>query len=135
MAAPCDVALSGTNIRLTPRGWHRFLALSRGFEVPFTSISRIEISPPEVREEMSWFGPMAFRSGSRIGRSYRAGTYRPIRKTNDRRITTWWLVRHPERALLLELVSFKYDRIVVEVDDPHQLAALIRAESGEGNAD
>ncbi|MEJ7839879.1 MAG: hypothetical protein WKF81_13785 [Thermomicrobiales bacterium] len=135
MSAPCDVTLTGEGIRLTPRGWHRFLALTRGFDVPFSSIVRVQIGPSDVKDEMGWFGPMAFRAGSRIGKLYRAGTYRPLKKTDNRRITSWWLVRHPEQALLLELVSFKYDRIVVEVDDPHKIAVLIRANTGEGNVD
>jgi hypothetical protein len=117
MTAPCDLTITGSGVEIEPRGIHRWGSLSRGFTVPLSAIADVQVRPAWVLESWKSYSLTKFKVGSWIPGVYRAGKFHMWNQDRETG-TTWWLVRHPERAIELTLRDFKYDRIIVEVDDP-----------------
>lgn len=134
MVAPCDVVVLDGVFRITPRGWHKFLSLKRSLEIPLGAIEQVDVRPATIPEEMEHFGLTEFKAGSRLGKHYKAGTFRPWKTVNGRRLTTWWLVRHADETIMITLSGFKYDRVIIEVDDPDSVAEMLRIHSGKETA-
>jgi hypothetical protein len=124
MTAPCDLSITGSGVDIQPRGIHRVGALTGGFSVPLSSIVDVQIRPPWVMETWKSYSLTKFKVGSWIPGVYRAGKF--LMWNQDREAgTTWWLVRNPVRTIELSLRDFKYDRIIVEVDDPEGTSARL----------
>jgi hypothetical protein len=119
-------------IRIQPRGWHKFGSLSRGFTIPLSSIASVTLRPDHIRDE--WKTPRLTKrkAGSFIPGVYKAGMFRPWGKPGNSD-KSWWLVRNPEHTIELTFNGFRYDRVIVEVDDPASIAAQIQAAIGGGN--
>ena len=133
MAAPCEVLFEATGIRIAPRKWHRILSLSRGFAIPIESIERVDVRSESIKDEFSWRGAAVYRKDSFIPGKYKAGTFRFMRKRDGVRDTTWWLVSDASQTIELGLRGFRYDRVIVQVDDPDGTGAQIRALIGGRN--
>ena len=131
MVAPCEVRIEADGIHVTPRGWHRLGALSRGFVIPLESVQTVEVRPASIQEEFRSVKPFARKVGSRIPGKYLAGSFRPWGRDIG---SAWWLVKNPDKAVELSLRGFKYDRIIVEVDDPDGIAAQFRSLIGGENS-
>lgn len=134
MAAPCDVAFLADTLWITPRGWHKFLSLKRSLDIPYSAVESVEARLAVVREEMRVIQPMELKVGPSIGKAYKGGTFRQLRKQDGSRITTWWLVRNQEETITLNLSGFKYHRAIVEVDGPDGVVDKLRSKIGEGTA-
>jgi len=99
-----------------PIGMARLWALSRGVEVPLTSIADIGVSKVgDVPRGMKV-------PGTYLPRILTAGTFR------KRGVKSYWLVARAREVLVIELDGERYDRLVLDVLDPHMAAAALKAE-------
>jgi len=94
---------------------HKLWALKSRIELPLSHIKRVyaEPNPP-----MGWLDGMKMM-GTDLPHYFRAGTF--------------WLhgnwaffdVRHPEKAIVVELENEHYARLIVEVEDPWAAVAML----------
>lgn len=110
-----SVTLDGTTIHITLTPMDKIWALRGDFSIPLASVESVSVAPPDLK-------PHGIRApGTHVPGVYRAGTWR------GRGTKEFWNVRDPHRALVLELQSHEYTRVIVEVADPASLAAQIEA--------
>jgi hypothetical protein len=112
--ALANISLDESTLTIEPRGIHKVLSLKGHIAVPLTSIAGVDRELPDSFS-VRW-GLMNKRVGSHIPGFYVAGVFRPFR--GDDKNTTFWLVRHPDKAIRILLRNHKYDAVIVEVDDP-----------------
>ena len=98
-----------------PVGMVRVWALSRGIEVPVTSVVDVGVSPRKglVR---GFRAPGTWLPGFMI-----AGTFR------SRGEKDLWLVGRTKEVLVIELFDERYRHVMVQVEDPHAAVEAIRA--------
>ena len=109
-----DVADGMVQVRLS--GWARVAALKSALDVPLDRVVRAR------RDPMTAGGPEGFRlPGSYLPRVLIAGSYR---RPGHR---SFWFVRDPERAVVVDLRDWRYDRLVLETAAPAATLAAIRA--------
>ena len=118
--AATHLAMVGVNeedrLIVKPIGMARLWAWSRGVDVPLTSIRDIGVS--NVRKV-----PRGVRvPGTYLPRILTAGTFR---KGGQK---SYWLVARGREVLVIELEDERYDRLVLDVQDPHMAAAALKAE-------
>ncbi len=103
-----DIRLEDDRVTLDVRGLHQLWALKRKLELPRAAIVGARRIPSEaMRLWKGWRVP-----GTHVPGVIVAGTYY---KDGERH---FWDVRHPERAIEIELQGTKYNRVYVEVEDP-----------------
>ena len=123
--APVEIDLLWNAIRIRPTGWHRLWSLRSAVEVPYEQIASVGYEPELARN-----GPLGIRfPGTNVPGYYTAGTYW---KFWDRpRVRSFWVRRHPEQTIMLELQGHHFDTICVEVDDPEAQVSRLRAAIAE----
>lgn len=107
--APAHVAVDGSRVVVGLRGLNRLWALRRTVVVPIECLRSVEVVP----------------SAGRLGLGIRSpGTYAPWVVTagtfRRRGRKTFAAFRPGHSVVALDLVDARYDRIVVEVDDPQR---------------
>ncbi len=110
-----EVTIQGTQLEVEVKGLHKLLALKSRVTVPLEKVRGARPDP---------FAAAGFWKGVRMPGTHIpglivAGTF------YHQRQKTFWDVRRPEKAIVIELDGAKYDRLVVEVDDPQRTANLI----------
>ena len=115
------VQMDDRQITISPLGIHRFLSLSRGVSIPLASIVGVARDSTGFNDSR-WLS--AFKMGSVIPGFYVAGSFRPM--LGPDRTTSFWLVRHPEKAIRIRLRDHRYSAVTVEVDDPDVWMARIQ---------
>jgi hypothetical protein len=118
--AATHLAMVGTNeegkLLVKPIGMARLWAWSRGVEVPLMSIRDIGVA--KTRDV-----PRGLRMpGTFFPRVLTAGTFR---KNGEK---SYWLVARGREVLVIELEDERYDRLVLDVQDPHMAAAALKGE-------
>jgi hypothetical protein len=103
------IEIEGDTLHVEPQGWHKLWALKSHLDVPLTKVRAVRADPDAARSVQ--------HRGLRLPGTYvpgliTAGTYY---KAGER---TFWDVRRPERAIVIELEGARYKRLVVEVEDP-----------------
>lgn len=102
---------------VTVRGFSKVWALKSRIEVPVRSIRSVRHDPDTARQR--WKG-LRF-PGTHVPFLITAGTF--YRKGER----VFWDVVDAERAVVVELEDHRYDRLVVQVDDPKSAVRLIRS--------
>jgi hypothetical protein len=87
-------------------------------EVPLEHVVGVEVDPERAR--IPWSGLPIREPGSRLPGMLWSGDVR------EQGRWAFWDVRDPERAVIIDLEDERYDRLVIEVDDPAATAAAIR---------
>lgn len=118
--APVEIDLLWKALRIRPTGWHRVWSLRRQIIVPYEQVESVGHEPELARN-----GPVGIRfPGTNAFGTYLAGTYW---KFWDRpRVRSFWVRRHAERCITLQLRGHRFDVICVEVDDPEREVERIR---------
>lgn len=110
-----DVKIMDGNLVVTLKGWHKLWALKSAVTAPLAHVAGAEIDP-EIAS-----APRGFRMpGSRVPGLITAGSYR------GRSGWDFWDVRRPEKAVVIHLTDERFERIIVEVDDPEATVKMIR---------
>lgn len=104
-----EIHVEDSHVTFDVRGWHQLWAFKRKVEVPRAAVlSARRMAPEEARGLWKgWRVPGTHLPGVIV-----AGTYF---KDGERH---FWDVRHADRAIEIELVGQRYDRLFVEVPDP-----------------
>lgn len=117
------VAVAGDCLRVRFSGWSRVWTLSGGFDAPLSSVRGARADP----------GLLLAPDGIRVG-----GAYVPGRIVAGRYwrpgFSSFWCVRDPKRTVIIDLSGWRYDRLVLQVNDPNAVAAEIRRAAGSDPA-
>ncbi len=104
------------SVEIEPQGLHKLWALKRRLSIPVAAITSVRRPPARALRRL-WKGWRA--PGTHVPGLLTAGTFY---KGSERH---FWDVRHPERAIEIELRGAAYDRVFVEVDDPEYAVHLV----------
>jgi hypothetical protein len=108
------VEIDGDRLRVRLTGWDKVWAMKSGLDVPLDLVRSVEPAPLDLK-------PRGLRApGSYWPGLIAAGTYR------RRGGKEFWSVRDKSRAILIDLEDESYDRLVLQVPDPHATLAAIR---------
>jgi hypothetical protein len=119
--AYATITLNPTSLNVRPVGKHRWLALKWSVYV-----ARPDVVSAEPGGHLAENGPVGLRSpGTNLPGFYLAGTFRKFWGTN--RVTSFWIRRHPDKCIKINLQNFDYDYLMIEVDDPEAEIARINA--------
>jgi hypothetical protein len=101
--------------------WERLLAKLWAFktrlEIPQTHIRGARRDPAISESEPGWLTPVL--GGTSIPGRFAYGTF----LQHGRRI--FWDVRHPEKAIRIDLDHENYDELIVEVENPEEVIRLL----------
>ena len=98
-------------IKLTDQLW----SLHSRLDIPIAHIIEAHVDPHPA---MGWFQGLKI-AGTDIPNIFKAGTF-----YQDGGLV-FWDVHHPEDTIVIDLNHEKYQKLVIEVADPHATAALI----------
>jgi hypothetical protein len=118
------VTIDGDNVRVEMDALDTLLAVRHQMIVPLTSIVHVEeMLDPEKHSHQGWKEWGGYWPGS-----FRNGTFREGGKH------VFWNVRdlRTARAVIIHLNDRFYDHLVLEVDDPAAVIAMIEHARGSG---
>ncbi len=102
-------------LRVRIAGWSRVWALSGGFDVPLANVRAARIDPTlRLAPDGIRVGGTFFPGRIAAGRYWRPG------------FSSFWCVRDPSRAVIVDLADWRYDRLVLQVADPEAVIGEIR---------
>jgi hypothetical protein len=111
-----EVEIKDGTLVVTMQGWRKLWALKSELAVPLENVQRAEIDPETSRKPSGIRAPGAYFPGLIASGSYRG------KKGWD-----FWDVRRPEKAIVIHLEDERYERLIVEVDDPEGTVRMIQA--------
>ena len=112
-----EIEVHGDKLIVHLSGWAALWALKRKIEIPLSSIQEAVFDPALARQH-----PQGVRApGAYVPRVITAGTYRWRGKRE------FWSVRHPDKAIVINLVNNYYERLILEVADPLEAIETIQA--------
>jgi len=110
-----EISYSGDALEVQVTGWDKVWALKSHLTIPLAHIVSAEPAGDEARRV--WHGLRL--PGTNIPGVITAGTFY---KDGGR---VFWDVHHADRAVAIQLRDDEYSELVVEVDDPGAVIALI----------
>ena len=118
-----EVEITEDNLLIHVRALDRLWALRSRLEIPLPHVLGAEVNP-EVALPSWWKSPSL--TATQLPGVVTAGTF-----YQDGQMV-FWDVHHPEKALIIWLRDERYQRLVIEVDDPPATAAAIQGAIGKG---
>jgi hypothetical protein len=118
-----EVELTEGTLLIHVRALDRLWALKSRLEIPLPHVLGAEVNP-EAALPSWWKSPSP--TATQLPGVVTAGTF-----YQDGQMV-FWDVHHPEKALIIWLRDERYQRLVIEVDDPPATAAAIQGAIGEG---
>ena len=109
------VSLHGDRVRFEVEGWDKLWALKSHLEIPRAHIRSARIDPEPAR---GWWHGLKL-PGTSIPGLLTAGTF----YQSDGAV--FYDVHDPERTVVLELDHEHYRRLVIEVEDPPAVVAML----------
>jgi hypothetical protein len=100
----------------TVQGWDKLWAFRSHLEIPLEHIRDVHADPSPA---MGWFQGLKVL-GTDLPHIFRAGTFYQDGGW------VFWDVRHPEKAIVIELHDEKYRKLVVEVADPESAIRMLK---------
>ncbi len=117
------IELGSDTMVVRPQGWARVWSLRKEIVVPKDSV----ISAQQDRQ-LAERGPRGLRApGTQVPGVYFAGTYRRFWGDPARRERSFWIRRHPDACIRIDLQNHHFDYLMLEVDDP--LAEIARIDA------
>jgi len=112
-----NVVVQGDRVRFEVEGWDKLWALKSQLELPLAHIRSVRADPEPARGW--WHG---FRlPGTQIPGLLTAGTF----YQSDGFV--FYDVHDPERTVVIELDHEHYQRLVIEVESPGEVVAMLRS--------
>jgi hypothetical protein len=99
------------------QGWDQLWSLRSRLEIPLDHINGAHIDPEPA---MGWFAGLKL-GGTDIPNIFKAGTF-----YQDGGLV-FWDVRHAEKTIVVELNHERYQKLVIEVEDPEAAVRMINA--------
>ncbi len=116
-----EVTIVGDRVRFEVEGWDKLWALKSQLEIPLAHIRGVRVDPEPARGW--WHG---FRMpGTQIPGILTAGTFYQHGEA------VFYDVHDPENTIVLELDHEHYNRLVIEVAQPHTTAATLQQALGQ----
>lgn len=109
-----EVAIAGADLVVRLKGLEKLWALKSRLVIPLRNVRGATIDPGITREHKGIRAPGTYLPGV-----ITAGTF----YTDGERV--FWDVRNPDKAVVVELADERYARLVIEVDNPSEVVALI----------
>jgi len=115
-----DLSVSEQVLHVRIRGLDKLRAWKGHFDIPVAHVRSVRMDPAFAAR------PRGIRvPGVRIRGVLTAGTFLKEGKRS------FWLVRHPEKAIVIDLVDERYDQLVLEVDEPSDALVLLETAIGK----
>lgn len=110
-----DVILQGPDVLFSVKGLHKLWALKSQLLIPHSHIRGVRQDAEALKGWWKgWRAP-----GTHIPGLLTAGTF----YLDDKRI--FWDVHNTENALIIDLEHDEYNQLIIEVDDPAAVLALL----------
>lgn len=121
-----SVTIDGDVLTVVMHGLDKLWSMRSQLDVPLEHVRGASFDPSIVHESKGWRGP-----GSNVPGVITAGTF------HQHGELIFWDVHRGDNAVVIELQHDKFERLVIEVDDPQATVELIqRAIAGRaGSAD
>lgn len=110
-----EITIENSQLSLKVEGADRLWSLKSHLSIP---LEHITVARMDTQEASRWYDGLKM-GGTGIPGVFKAGTY----LEKDGRI--FWDVRHPEKAVVIGLLDERYKELIVEVDDPQSVVAMI----------
>ena len=110
-----DITIENSIMSLKVEGSDRLWSLKSHLEIPLKHINEART---DIEAASRWYDGRKM-GGTGIPGVFKAGTY----LEKDGRM--FWDVRHPEKAVIIGLLDERYKELIVEVEDPQSVVALI----------
>lgn len=109
-----EVSIDGMDLMVRIEGLDKLWALKSRLVIPLANVRGATIDPGIIKERKGIRAP-----GTYLPRVITAGTFH----IDGERV--FWDLRDPAKAVVIELADERYARLVVEVDNPAEVVALI----------
>ncbi|MEU2253621.1 hypothetical protein [Nocardia xishanensis] len=109
-----EVSIDGRDLVIRIEGLDKLLALKSRLTIPLANVRGATADPGIIKERKGIRAP-----GTHLPRVVTAGTFH----IDGERV--FWDVRDPDKAVVIELADEHYARLVVQVDNPADVVALI----------
>jgi hypothetical protein len=103
-----EVSIEGTKAIFAVQGWDKLWALRSRLEIALAHIGDVHI---DASPKMGWFQGLKVM-GADFPNVFRAGTFYQDGGW------VFWDVRHPDKVIVVELHDERFQKLVIEVDDP-----------------
>ncbi|WP_280302396.1 hypothetical protein [Nocardia neocaledoniensis] len=109
-----EVSIDGGDLVVRIEGLDKLWALKSRLVIPLTNVRGATVDPGIVKERKGIRAP-----GTHLPGVITAGTFHIDGEQ------VFWDLRDPEKAVVVELADERYARLVIEVDNPAEVVALI----------
>src|SRR6476646_5743582 len=110
-----SVVIQGDRVRFEVEGWHKLWALKSQLEIPSSHILAVRADPEPAR---GWWHGLRL-PGTQIPGLLTAGSF----YQSDGFV--FYDVHDPERTVVIDLDHEHYRRLVIEVENPAEVVALL----------
>jgi hypothetical protein len=110
-----QVKIDGDKASFEVEGWDKLWSLRSRLEIP---LAHIKGARPDPDPAMGWLEGLKL-AGTDVPNLFKAGMF------FQEGGLMFWDVRHPERAIVVDLDHERYRKLVIEVDDPKGISAMI----------
>jgi hypothetical protein len=114
--AMVDITIHGDRVSFRVEGLHQLWAFRGELDIPLAHIIGVEADPEQVGTW--WHGFKLI--GTDVPGLFAAGTFFYHGEL------VFWDVRHPEQTIIVSLAHERYQKLIVEVENPTTTAALLR---------
>ncbi len=111
-----NVSVNGDKVVFEVEGWHKVWSLRSRLEIPLEHVRGVRADPDPP---MGWFEGLKL-AGSDVPHIFRAGTF------YQQGGFIFWDVRHPEKAVEVELDDEHFTRLIDEVEDPPATVKMLQ---------
>ncbi|MFD4668848.1 hypothetical protein ACFWNN_03885 [Lentzea sp. NPDC058450] len=108
------VSVQGQDLVVEMEGLDKLWALKSRLTIPLVNVRGATVDPGIVGEPKGLRAP-----GTHVPKVITAGTF------HHEGEKVFWAVRDAQKAVVVELADETYTRLVVEVDDPRSVVALV----------
>ncbi len=118
-----EIHLTPTNLTVRPLGWNRAFALKT-----LLYAAKADVVSVERGGRLAENGPVGLRfPGTNVPGHFLAGTFWKFWGSDEGKVKSFWIRRHPDKCIRIDLANHDYDYLMVEVEDPEAEIARIEA--------
>ena len=110
-----EITIENSKMSVKVEGADRLWSLKSHLEIPLEHVAEARM---DAETASRWFEGLRI-GGTGIPGVFKAGTY----LDKDGRV--FWDVRHPEKTVVIKLLGGLYKELIVEVENPESVAAMI----------
>jgi hypothetical protein len=112
-----DITIEGERAIFEVQGMDKLWSLRSRLEIPVAHITGVEVNTDQVNQ---WW-PGLKVMGTGVPGLFNAGTFYHHGEL------VFWDVRHPASTIIVSLDHERYRKLIIEVEDPHAVAARLQA--------